>query len=360
MPPDEFHQFRALPPEIQDSIWELCLPHRVISPNYSSVSQEHLGRLPGTRHRTDLPVHALIPFRPPLISRVCRRARATALRYGQYTTVMVEDEDDSISGGSIWLNKKSDSVYFHYITMMNGLDDCGAAPQIFELARDVRVPLLIDCDIQDDHKNPLHNMSQDEETVGSRLYESFLKGRDHFYYVMAEFILVATGKGRERVVDTGLFGLLGEDMAIVPTADKEKLQQYCSLYNMYDAREAQYNYRVSRDQRRMDSLINGDDQGKYEPRNLIHGLLERICDERGEPGVSADSMMNEDASLKPDHPLVKRLGISMPTCEKVVIFELRRLDTILKDSVTPMNWDSTDSSDTDDTTDTTGTESDEV
>lgn len=338
MAPDGIHQFLALPLEIQDSIWELCLPRRIISPYYCSVSQEYLGRLPGTSHETDLPVHALIPFRPPLISRVCRRARATALRCGQYARILVEEEDGLISDGSIWLNKKLDWVYFHYITMMRGLDAC-AAPQVFELAHDVRVPLLIDSDIQDDHEHPLHNMSQGEETVGSRLYKSFLRGRDHFYYVMAEITLVATGKGRERVVDIGLFGLFGEDMAIVPTADKQKLQQYCSLYNMYDAREAQYNDRAAWDQECLESLINGEDQGRHEPRTLIRGLLERICDERGEPGVSADSMMNEDASLKPDHPLVKRLGISMPTCEKVVIFKLRRLDTMLKDSVTGPDWD---------------------
>ena len=58
-----------------------------------------------------------------------------------------------------------------------------------------------------------------------------------------------------------------------------------------------------------------------------------------------------------------------PACEKVVIFELRRLDTLLEDSInrppsfltgstdTDETFDSTDSTDD---TDTTGTESDEV
>lgn len=352
MPLDKFHLFNKLPPELQDSIWELCLPRRVISPNYSSASQEYLGRLPGTRHSTDLPVRALIPFRPPLISRVCRRARATALRCGQYTPVLIEEEDESISDGSVWLNEKSDWVYFHYITMMNGLDDSGAAPRVFELARDVGVPLLIDCYIQGDHENPLHNMSQDDETIGSRLYKSFLRGRKHFYYVMLEVTLVVTGKGREHVVDTGLFGLLGEDVAIVPTADKETLQQYYSLYNMYDAREAPYNYCVAEAQRRLDSLIKGEDQGKLEPRTLICGILERICQERGDFDVSAEDMMNEDGGLKLEHPLVEQLGISMPTCEKVVVFELRRLDTLLKDSVNWISSDSTESTEVDDTIDT--------
>lgn len=198
---------------------------------------------------------------------------------------MVEEQDDFISEGHVWLNKKSDSIFFNYQTMMFGLDESGVAPQVFELARDVGVPLLIDSDIQSDHENPLHidwdlkplhEDREDEETVGSRLYKSFLKGRDRVYYVMIEVILVATGKGREHVVETGLFGLLGEDIAIVPTADKAKLQQYKSLYNMYDAREASDDC-VAMIQRTLDSLIKGEDQGAHEPRTLIHGLVKRIC-----------------------------------------------------------------------------------
>lgn len=355
---DEFHLFHALPPEIQDSVWELCLPKRVISPCYSSVLQEKVGRLPGTSHRTDMPVGALIPFRPPLISRVCRRARATALRCGQYASILVEEETDLISDGSVWLNKKSDWVYFNYHTMMNGLDDSGAAPQIFELARDVSVPLIIDSNIQGDHENPLHNISQDEETIGSRLYECFLRGREQFYYAMAEVTLVMTGKDYEHVVDTGLFGLLGEDMAVVPTADEELLQRYKSLYDMYDAREASYKSYVAAVQRGLNSLIKGYDQGTHEPRTLIGELLERICNKQGEIDVCVEDMMSGDGSLKPGHPLVERLGISMPICEPVVIFELQCLDALLEDTVTQLSWDSNDTTDTEDTTDTTGTESD--
>lgn len=378
MPSVKFHLFHALPPEIQDSIWELCLPRRVISPYYSPVSQELLGKLPGTKQSTYIPVRALIPFRPPLISRVCRRARATALRRGQYDSVLVEEGDGSKSKEWVWLEKKSDWIYFNYHTMMEGLDETGAAPQVFELARDIGVPLLIDSGIQSDHENPLHDSkdyadllydSEEEETIGSRLYESFLKGRSHFYYVMQEVILVATGKGRKHVVNTGLFGLLGEDMAIVPASNKDMLQQYKSLYDLYDAREAPQNYCIYGAQRRLESMIKGEDQDAFEPRILIRGLLERICEERGESDVSAEDMMNEDGSLKLDHPLVEQLGISMPTCEKVVIFELRRLDTLLEDSVNRLPSFLTGSTDTDETfdstdstddTDTTGTESDEV
>lgn len=186
---------------------------------------------------------------------------------------------------------------------------------------------------------------------------------------MTEVVLVVTGKGREHVVDTGLFGLLGEDMAIVPTADNEKLQQYYSLYKMYDARETLHNYCVAGAEHRLESLIKGEDQDTLQPRFLIRGLLKRICEERGESGVSVEDMMNEDGSLKLDHPLVEQLEISMPTCEKVVVFELRRLDTLLEDSVNPPPSFLTGSTDTDETvdstdstdgTDTTGTESDEV
>ncbi|KAK7708588.1 hypothetical protein SLS64_006690 [Diaporthe eres] len=365
MPLDKFHLFHALPPEIQDSIWELCLPRRVISPYYSPVSQEILGTLPGTRYKTYLPVRALIPFRPPLISRVCRRARATVLRCGQYTPVRVEERDDSKSDGWVWLEKKSDWIYFNYHTLMEGLDESGAGPKVFELARDVGVPLLIDSTIQGDHENPLHASEDyydpsynelDHETVGSRLYDSFLRGREHFYYVMAEVVLVVTGMGRKHIVDTGLFGLLGEDMAIVPTADKGMLQQYKSLYNMYDAREAPHNDCPARIQLTIDSLIKGEDQATVEPRTLIRGLLERICQERGEFGTSANDMMNEDGSLKPEHPVVKKLGIAMPICEKVVIFELRRLDTLVEDSVQRPHWYSTDSTDSTDTSGTSDTD----
>lgn len=73
-----------------------------------------------------MPIPTLLPSHPPLISRVCRRARATALRCGQYAEVLVEEEDDVAWSGSMWLNKKSDGVYFDYSTMVERLDDCGA------------------------------------------------------------------------------------------------------------------------------------------------------------------------------------------------------------------------------------------
>lgn len=361
MAPDNFHLFPDLPPEIQDIIWQQCIPRRVITPWYTSDSQERLGMLPGTRHETDLPVHALVPFRPPLISRVCKAARATVLRCGQYTPVVVENEDGSIHDGSIWLNKKSDWVYFNYFAMIHGLDVSDAPPQVFELARDATVPLLIATEIQSDHELRLQNSSQEEETVGSRLYKSFLSGREHFYFLMAHFDLVVSGKGRERVVETGLFGLLGEDTAIVPTSNKEMLQQYILLYNTYDTREA-YNPCVVGPLHRLDSLIKGEDPGVYyqhEPRFILSGILERICKERGESDVSGEDMLKEDGSLKSDHPLVERLGITMPTYETVVIFELRRLDTLLEDSAARLSWDSTDSTDEGETTDTIGMESDE-
>lgn len=368
MPLDRFHLFHALPPEIQDGVWELCLPRRLISPYYSPVLQEMLGTLPGTRHKTYLPVRALIPFRPPLISRVCRRARATALRCGQYTPVRVEESDGSKSDGWIWLQKKSDWVYFTYHTMMEGLDESGAGPQVFELARGVGVPLLIDSTIQGDHVNTLHDSEdfhdsfhdeRDNETIGSRLYKSFLSGREHFYYSMAKVILVVREEDRKHVINTGLFGLLGEDMAIIPTADKEMLQQYNSLYSMYDAKEALYDDCPARVKLGIDSMIRGEDQRTHEPRTLIRGLLERICEERGEFDISAEDMVNEDGSLKPEHPVVEKLGISMPICEKVVVFELRRLDTLLEDSLDWLSCDSTDNTDSTDTTDTADMDSDE-
>lgn len=135
MPLDKFHLFNNLPPEIQDRVWEFCLPRRIINPYYPTVSQEVLGTFPGARCATEMPVSALIPFRLPLVSRACRRARATALRCGQYTTVLVEDEFDSISDRSVWLNKKSDWVYLNYITLVSGLGDSGLAPRVSELVR---------------------------------------------------------------------------------------------------------------------------------------------------------------------------------------------------------------------------------
>jgi len=247
--------------------------------------------------------------------------------------------------------------------VLYGLDDSDAPPQVFELARDTSVPLLIACEIQSDHENPMpSSSSQDEETVGSRLYKSFLSGREHVYFLAADFDLVVSGKARERVVETGLFGLLGEDTAVVPTSDKELMQQYISLYNTYDAREA-YNPYVSATFHHLDRLIKGENHGvyrKHEPRFILGGILERVCKEGGECDVSGEDMFKEDGSLKADHPLVKRLGITMPTYETVVIFELRRLDTLLEDLTTRLRWVSTDTTDEGETADSTGTEPDEA
>lgn len=147
---------------------------------------------------------------------------------------------------------------------------------------------------------------------------------------MSEVTLVVTEEDRGHVVDTGLFGLLGEDMAIVPTSDKEKLQQVKSLYNLYDTRE-EWNPCVATMQYVLDSVIKGKDQATHEPQVLIRGLLERICQEQGCIDACVEDMMDRDSSLKPDHPLVEQLGISMPVCEPVIIAELFCLDTLLED-----------------------------
>lgn len=333
MAPDNFHLFLNLPQEIQDIIWKLCIPQRVIRPFYDEDELERLDGLPGIRGLRDLPVQALIPFRPPLISRVCRAARATALGGGQYAPVSIDDEDLSPCGGTIWLNRKSDWIYFSFDAMLFGLDKNGSAPQVYELARDVGVPLLIDIEIYTDLDM---SFSQTNETVGSRLYNNFLRRRDHFYCVMAEVTLVVSGKGRERVVETGLFGLLGEDTAIVPTTDTETLRQYQTLFNNYDIREETNGITLAQ-QDNLKSLINGEDQGGREPRTLVWRLLERICDERSDLNIEAEDLTNKDGSVNPHNPVVQSLGISMPTFTKVVIFELRHLDTLLKDSTSRLS-----------------------
>lgn len=215
---------------------------------------------------------------------------------------------------------------------MNGLDVDTGAPRVHELARNVGVPLLIDSTINADQHEPFHNSNQGVDTIGSWLYKNLLRRREHFYSVMLEFVLVVSSRNRELVAETGLFGLLGEDTAIVPTTDTEILRQYKDLFSKYDVREQPYDPGLFVSQHILTSLINGEDQGPREPQILIRGLLEEICDKRGELDVSVDDLMSEDGSVKRDHPAFERLGISMPTCKKVVIFELRVLETLLEDS----------------------------
>lgn len=337
MAPDNFHLFPGLPLEIQDRIWEICLPRRVISPCYGPELQNEFvlppGRIPY------LPVSALIPFRPPLISQVCTRARAATKRCGQFTPVLVYADTNRFSTHeSAWLNKNTDWIYLTLSTVQRCLGrrqvmDGDAASRLFELARDVRRPLLISSMISEDVMEPLND--EMDEKITSKLYNQFLIERKHFYYVMVEAHLVVSREDHESVVKTGLFGLLGEDIAIVPYADKQTLQRYASLYDLFSVRDTPYNEDFPID---LNIHFEGKDAGRYEPRTLIRRLLEDICEERRaldqdpEEIASVEDMLNEDNSLKSDHPRVKQLGITMPTCEKVVIFELRVLDTLLQDA----------------------------
>lgn len=83
------------------------MPRRAIQPLYASEEQDKLAKLPGRPNKRDLPLYSLIPFRPPLISRVCKGSRAKARKYGEYTRVAVEVGPETLtSAGSIWLNKR--------------------------------------------------------------------------------------------------------------------------------------------------------------------------------------------------------------------------------------------------------------
>lgn len=92
---------------------------------------------------------------------------------------------------------------------------------------------------------------------------------------MYDFFLVVSGKGRELVVETRLFGLLGEDTAIIPTTDTEMLRQYQSLLNKYDDREETYD--SPQNKLILDNLINGEDRGSFEAGTLIRRLSKKFA-----------------------------------------------------------------------------------
>ncbi|KAH0366143.1 hypothetical protein KCU65_g5579, partial [Aureobasidium melanogenum] len=84
---DNFHRFPRLPLELREEIWRLCLPHRVYEMDFP---------LEWLVYRVDEPEQDNVPcrlwatsksnVRPPLITRVCRESRRVAFTTGKWVS----------------------------------------------------------------------------------------------------------------------------------------------------------------------------------------------------------------------------------------------------------------------------------
>lgn len=330
--PTTFYNFSRLPAELRQMIWERCLPQMIVQPWY------------------DGPLATRRPHTYPLIASVNREALQVAVRLGWWTRVTVRPYDELFGWlpyrrRGIWLNKK-DVVYL-------GVNGC--KPLLFEFldglhgngitrpAQNPATQLMISCRLC----NLLHwprnreyregqplNMKHRATPAGKILYEKFLKRRKSFLLEIFHIEVLLEGPARENAIRAGMFGLWGDEPAIVDAADITTLHKYKDLlepdtgiYAIDRTTDADILYGVHV----MDGLdIVHDENIDYDhfsydggatPARFMRMLLHALGNV-AEVKFDWDSVVGRNGKVNNDHPMLKRLGLSLPDWTPVIVFEL--------------------------------------
>lgn len=300
-------------------IWELCLPPRIIKLWYD---EPHAIRRLHTH---------------PLIASVNRDAFQVALRFGGWTPVMVKQKVfwslSPYKPQDIWFSKK-DMVYL-------GIDDCKTLTTqpvhgldgngICRPARNPATQLLISRDLGDRlgwPENPEYRKGQplkekyNDTPAGKILYDKFLKVRKSFMLEVHRFEVLLEGPAREKAIQAGLFGLWGDEPAFIDADDTAALCKYKALLEKGSGTFV------------IDPTTDADILYGFEAMNALdksHGrssgcwFLEQLLCVLGDlEEVKFDwgGVIRPSGKVNNGHPMVKKLGVSLPECKHVFVFEL--------------------------------------
>lgn len=322
--PTTFHRFPDLPFEIREMIWELCLPSRLVQPWYYGLH----------------PVRQLEKYSP--IADVSKEAFRAVLHFGCWAEVMVKHmhrvplvpSTSPYLAQRIWFHKK-DVVYLgivdcHTLTNLPTISRQTRNSDITRPALDPATRLLISSDLGDRlgwPANPRYRKGQplkekyETTPAGKVLYEKFLRTRKSFMVEFHRFEVILEGPAREDTVRAGMFGLWGNEPAIIDADDTTALRKYKALlekgngtYVFDSATDADVLYGI--DEIKALGRRHDSHDGAFMRRLLrVLGDLEEVKFDWGD-------VVRENGEVNRDHPMVKKLGFSLPECKSVFVFEL--------------------------------------
>ncbi|KAJ6437378.1 Pol [Purpureocillium lavendulum] len=236
-----FHQFSSLPLEIRRIIWHHCLPRRVAEVDIPRLDGSDLWEpdrgqcgqkcwSPETSRRNAV---------PPAISRVCRESREVASEVGHWSHY------DAFEGmGRIWVQPARDAVlHLNWdrtwaIANGNYATAESAVPYFFTMAArermvpSVRADLFFPFSITEDFSR----MSEEEQTEAAiQIDDGNVDGALLVHHapktVFVAIALVVLHSTEEEAMDSGLFGLCGDErIQAVHIDDVPRLRAFSAFW----------------------------------------------------------------------------------------------------------------------------------
>ncbi|POS79184.1 hypothetical protein DHEL01_v202407 [Diaporthe helianthi] len=234
-----FHLFPKLPQEIRDAIWRECLPRRVIEIDWPT--EEEVFDIEYEWDDDDRPISrglichlkrtSLINAKPPIISRVCGESRAVAfetgalLEHSQYPRQLDPPQPLLYHGmRRQWVDRTRDTVvHLHFNSCNEGWfqDWLNVYGNPLRLLQDAMFPTQA---IRSINETFLFLMKEEESRD---MVESMSK-------ILACLDVVVLHTEEEPAIQSGLFGMLGEErIVMVDPFDEKRIQRFRDFWTRH-------------------------------------------------------------------------------------------------------------------------------
>lgn len=240
--PQSFARFPDLPKELRDTIWRLCLPHRVVEVDfpdpewYCEIKYQYgvdrdadMLRPDGTGYRCQMRHTTSINTQPPIISRVCHEARAVALETASFHFFPNQLSKQLVPAA--WVDRARDSLCLHYFPHAWDMElKWDAILNYFlSLKNRTRVDTAsISNDLIEAHDSPWMRDCDDIPQVLGNACPSYL--------VCTNVIVIHADE--LDAIHAGIFGLLGEERVVLVDAfDTKRLKHYGNFVLAHAAKQ---------------------------------------------------------------------------------------------------------------------------
>lgn len=202
-----FYRFPDLPLELREMIWDKCIPSRLVIPDLNLTTEFHNGPPDSQRH-------------PPKISQVCHEARGVALRYGSRITLGTWHREMSTHGrrpddttdDKAWFDTSRDTLLFSQTKSERRKSFKAFTPSLKRISDEAISAVTT--------SGRLGSLSRDRGSIydvsGTNMFSSEWLQKADVAYVVQGYYLSAD---LAAVVDSGLFGLFGENRIIMVDLD---------------------------------------------------------------------------------------------------------------------------------------------
>ncbi|POS75353.1 hypothetical protein DHEL01_v206250 [Diaporthe helianthi] len=194
---------------------------------------------------------------------------------------------------------------------------------VFQVALDPEVPLLLDAELFNHWKNPRDGFDEIPNGIEA-LYHYYLKPRKHVYLEVRSWpAFVLTEKGWQKAIQEGLFAGDRCERRLVPTEDVPLIRKYEALRH-YSIPHTKKSRRPNWDKYLWTGNPNPRLPASRAGVSTAQLFMLQIADflmwSRGLGDEKGEEIMDLNGQFKRDHLFVQQEGLKMPDFTAVIIF----------------------------------------